>query len=331
MKSRFLTLFCLALALAALACSRSDFSRLPIIGSSSEPTPTAVAAVGDATPTLAATASPNAEATAQAEAEGEDGTPTASAGDDNGTPGAVGDEASGSGPSDEATPGSGESGENGESNDGQGSNGEAAAEGQNDPPAAGCPASGQNLLLNPSFEGPYEPYASIGELNRAAEWVPFWFDGDNNQRPEFKPATLAVDPRRVHSGEMAQQYFKSHGQFKAGIYQVVFDVPLNANLQFSIFGQGWSCDDTANCPGGVSGNPANMLMRVGIDPQGGSNAFSSDVIWSPYFNPIDRWQVACVTAVSRRDIVTVFAWASPDQPRQNQDIYWDDAALVVVP
>ena len=85
------------------------------------------------------------------------------------------------------------------------------------------------------------------------------------------------------------------------------------------------------CADGSSVNPSNMLMRVGIDPKGGANAFSNDIVWSAYFNPLDQWQVACVEAVSEAANVTVFLWSSPDGPRQNQDVYWDDASLVVIP
>ena len=121
------------------------------------------------------------------------------------------------------------------------------------------------------------------------------------------------------------------GQFKAGLFQSVLDVPAGQNMQFSVYGQAWSCEDFAICPDGSSVNPANMLMRVGIDPTGDTDYSAGTVKWSDYFNPLDNWQVACVTAVSERDIVTVFVWASPDGPRQNQDVYWDDASLVVIP
>jgi len=198
-------------------------------------------------------------------------------------------------------------------------------------PAAGCPASGQNLLLNPSFEGEYKHFGAINELNHAPNWFPWWVDGQSNLRPEYKPANVNNTPGRVHSGSSAQQYFKSWGQFKAGLFQSVLDVPAGKNLQFSAYGQAWSCEDFSICSDGSSANPANMLMRVGIDPSGDTDYSAGTVIWSEYFNPLDQWQVTCVSAVSERDIVTVFLWASPDGPRQNQDVYWDDASLVVIP
>jgi hypothetical protein len=197
--------------------------------------------------------------------------------------------------------------------------------------ASACPASGQNRLINPSFEGSYAAFGAFKELNHAANWFPWWQDGANNLRPEFKPAEVSVAPNRIHSGNTAQQYFKSFGQFKAGLYQSVLNVTPGSRLQFSAHGQAWSCEEFGLCPNGTSVNPANMLMRVGIDPTGNNNWSADTVVWSAYFNPLDQWQVACVEAVAERDVVTVFLWASPDGPRQNQDVYWDDASLVVVP
>jgi hypothetical protein len=216
-------------------------------------------------------------------------------------------------------PGNGEDGGSGGSGDG------------GSPTLAACPAGGQNLLLNPSFEGQFVPYGAFVELNHAPSWTPWWKDGESNQRPEFKPAEIAVAANRVHSGNSAQQYFKSHGMFKAGLQQTVLSVPLGSHLQFSAHGQAWSCEDASTCRDGSSVNPANMLMRVGIDPKGGTDPFSNAIKWSAYFNPLDQWQVACIEATSEAENVTLYLWASPDGPRQNQDIYWDDATLVVLP
>jgi hypothetical protein len=215
---------------------------------------------------------------------------------------------------------------------GTGENGGSNGSGNGEPStSAACPAGGQNLLLNQSFEGQFVPYGAFVELNHAPSWTPWWKDGESNQRPEFKPAEIAVAANRVHSGNSAQQYFKSHGMFKAGLHQTVLSVPLGSHLQFSAHGQAWSCEDASTCRDGSSVNPANMLMRVGIDPTGGTDPFSNAIKWSAYFNPLDQWQVACIEATSEAENVTAYLWASPDGPRQNQDIYWDDASLVILP
>ena len=320
MSKRYLILMIVLLLLASLACSQ--------LGDSTEVAndapPTVVA-----TPTLAPTATPDPDQPAGAgdgSAIAPDATidPADPAASDDPTPEGGQDPADGSGDN-------GGSASPGGSGDG---NGDGNGDGSDDPPpvaAVGCPAPGQNLLLNPSFEGEFKPYGAFNELNHAPNWFPWWVDGSSNLRPEFKPAEISTAPRRVHSGSSAQQYFKSWGQFKAGLFQSVLDVPAGQNLQFSSYGQAWSCEDFKICSDGSSYNPANMLMRVGIDPTGDTDYGADTVQWSEYFNPLDQWQVACVSAVSERDIVTVFVWASPDLPRQNQDVYWDDASLVVIP
>jgi hypothetical protein len=302
MTSRRLFATITLLLLASLACG--------VLGG--EPSPAATPTVV-ATPTLAPTATPDPAATplgaaspvAEVTASADPIEPTAT------------EESSGSDATAEPGPGGGEGGEQPGGDPGQA--------------AVACPAAGQNLLLNPSFEGDYKPFGAFGELNHAPNWFPWWQDGENNLRPEFKPAEASIAANRVHSGTRAQQYFKSFGQFKSGLYQSVLDVAPGSRLQFSIYGQAWSCEQNNMCPGSTSVNPANMLMRVGIDPTGDTNWSADTVQWSPYFNPLDQWQMACVEAVADSEIVTVFLWASPDGPRQNQDVYWDDGSLVVLP
>lgn len=198
------------------------------------------------------------------------------------------------------------------------------------PGLAACPTGGNNLLTNASFEGSFN-FQGGQELLIAPGWVGWWFQGDSvNFRPEFKPAT---EGGRVRSGSTAQQYFKSFGQYRAGVYQIVENSTISSGtrLQFSAYGQAWSCLQGENCGAGVSINPANMFMRVGIDPTGGTDANARSVRWSNYFNPIDRYEIACVEAYAEGNRITVFTWSSPDQPRLNQDTYWDDAALVILP
>ncbi len=193
-------------------------------------------------------------------------------------------------------------------------------------PAAGVP-TGQNLLVNPSFEGAFESYLGRQEFNVAQGWIPWYLE--SGFAPEFKPAT-APFYSRIHGGESAQQYFKTMGTYTAGVYQKVRVAP-GVELQFSIYGLGWSHDGSSDCPIEQSCNPANMGMRIGIDPLGGSNPRADSVVWSPIQSPTAGWAFFSVEAVSESDVVTVFAWSSPNAPKRNQDTYWDDASLVAIP
>lgn len=308
-KNFYIFLFSGALLFVGLACGTlggtTPTEPAPTVESVATPTlaPTASAAPVDTAATAAAVGEPTLIPTSDGSQTSQSGSETGSGDGDNGE-------------------GSGNGGGNG-NGDGSGDGGSTAS--------VACPASGQNILVNPSFEGQFVPYGAFNELNHAPPWTPWWKDGENNQRPEFKPAEVGIAANRVHSGSTAQQYFKSHGMFKAGVQQSVLNVPVGSHLQFSAHGQAWSCEEFSMCADGSSVNPANMFMRVGIDPKGGTDPFSGSIIWSAYFNPLDHYQIACVEATSEADVVTVYLWASPDGPRQNQDVYWDDASLVLLP
>jgi LysM repeat protein len=201
--------------------------------------------------------------------------------------------------------------------------------------SAAPPQQGENLLQNPGFEGTYIPWNGISQIQVPPGWTPWWAeasDGDpdwKNQRPEWKPAEGVYYPTRVHSGARAIQWHKSYATFLAGAYQQV-NVPENAQLRFSAYGQAWSCSDWNQCQDSTSYDPANAGMRIGIDPTGGTNPWAASVVWSAWGNPLDAWGYFSVDANAQGTVVTVFLYSNPDWPKQNQDVYYDDASLVVV-
>jgi len=73
-----------------------------------------------------------------------------------------------------------------------------------------------------------------------------------------------------------------------------------------------------------------MHMRVGIDPSGGSDPFSSEVVWSAEQNPLDGWSLFVVEAWAQGNEVTVYTWSAPDAPTKHNDVWWDDAALTIM-
>lgn len=207
------------------------------------------------------------------------------------------------------------------------------------PAASAAPQQdGENLLQNPSFEGQYSAWNQTPQIQMPAAWTPWWVEagaGELNwvkHRPEWKPAEAANYPGRVHGGERALQWHKSYATFLAGAYQQV-SVPADAPLRFSAYGQAWSCSDYSLCNegGGVwSQDPAHMNMQIGIDPTGGTNPWGSAVVWSGTANPLDAYRLFQVEAVAQGSTVTVFLYSYPDWPKQNQDVYFDDASLVVI-
>jgi LysM repeat protein len=73
-----------------------------------------------------------------------------------------------------------------------------------------------------------------------------------------------------------------------------------------------------------------MGMRVGIDPTGGTDAFSPNVVWSTPFDTYDTWGLYSVETTAAGSTVTVFTRSTPHYGFEHNDIYVDDASLVEV-
>ena len=211
-----------------------------------------------------------------------------------------------------------------------------------------------NLLTNPGFEpfttpaGQYDYPLVVtdqGGGHVAEGWSPWWYwhpvQGDIFQSyvaPEFDIAPISRDPFRVRTGNAAQQIFRPSTMWKAGVYQTV-TVPNNAQLQFSIYGHAWAgfcrrvegggpeCGDNHDSYYGEGANPA--FMRVGIDPYGGTDWTSPNIVWSQDYNIHDHFEQLVVTAQARGSQVTVYTYTTFVYPAVINNVYWDDAALVV--
>ena len=70
-----------------------------------------------------------------------------------------------------------------------------------------------------------------------------------------------------------------------------------------------------------------MHLRVGIDPQGGTNPLDPRVVWSGEADALDSWQSFEVFARAAGSQVTVFLYSAPDDARRKNETYWDDVSL----
>jgi LysM repeat protein len=73
-----------------------------------------------------------------------------------------------------------------------------------------------------------------------------------------------------------------------------------------------------------------MHMKIGIDPTGGTDPWSKDIIWSAEKDVYDKFERYEVQAVARSNKVTVFTHSRPENPMKHNDVYLDDAELVAV-
>jgi len=221
------------------------------------------------------------------------------------------------------------------------------------PTVAQAQTGGQNLLVDGDFEAPptWPQQDGIGEVQVAPGWRAWYLDVPPNyvqipancnersdgyhcywMRPEFRDNTSFDN--RIHSGARSQKYFSYGRMHEAGLYQRVGGIRPGDKLRFAIFIQAWQCFNIDKCGknGILSDLPAEMHLRIGIDPTGGTNPFSPDIVWSPEQAAFDRWVEFSVEAVAKNDTVTVFTHSRPDWSwaRLNNDVYLDDASLVVV-
>ena len=202
------------------------------------------------------------------------------------------------------------------------------------------------LLTNPGFE---EPFGAQGVANG---WRPWYLTPDGVKYPtscgakapetcqpygipEYHPAQpqdSRVPPRSI-SGN-AQKWGSSYYTYIAGVYQQVSSLTPGARLKFSAFTQAFNCSNDQGCFGsagrmGYSYESGENSLRVGIDPTGGTDPFSANIVWSAYANPLDAYAQQAVEAVAQGDTATVFVWSAPQYAQKHVETYVDDASLVV--
>ena len=210
-----------------------------------------------------------------------------------------------------------------------------------------------NLLVDGDFEAPPTwPFQDgIGEVQIAPGWRAYYLDAAPSyvlppvncserpkdtscfwMRPEFRDNSAFAN--RTRSGERSQKYFSYGRMHEAGLLQQVRGIPPGARVRFSIWMQAWMCSDPDACgkSGERSDAPADMHLRVGIDPFGGTDPFTTTVAWSAEKPAWDKFVQFEVETVAISDTVTVFTHSRADWEwaRKSNDVYLDDASLVVV-
>ena len=193
---------------------------------------------------------------------------------------------------------------------------------------ADCPG---NALVNPGFEEGFSDRGA-GEVSIGNGWFPWWQDGPGqtdgfNRRPEYKPEDAnRYGARRIHSGTFAQKQFTTFSTHHSGVYQQV-QVAVASQLTFSCWVQVWSSQH--HDPDSVV-DPGNYRVWVGIDPTGGTDWNSANIVWSEEHMGYNTWLRPEVRAVAQAGTITVFLKGQPEYRVKFNDSYWDDACLTVV-
>ncbi|MFK7800744.1 MAG: hypothetical protein AB8G95_03845 [Anaerolineae bacterium] len=195
-------------------------------------------------------------------------------------------------------------------------------------------AQTQNLLLNGDFEEGYSQAEGFDEAWIAVGWEPFAVTTDldiPNNPTGSQPVYLASDStaateNRVLTGARSQMWRTSYSSAFAGVSQRI-PIPTDSTVRLSAWTYGWS--STGDDPT-VSQNAAWMRQRIGIDPTGGNDPNSPDIVWSPAAQYIDTWGELAIEATATENHVTVYLSAYPNFVLPNNEVYFDNAQLTLV-
>jgi LysM repeat protein len=104
-------------------------------------------------------------------------------------------------------------------------------------------------------------------------------------------------------------------------------VPPNTPLTGSAWARIKTCNIGPNSDNCGSAVESGAFVRVGIDPNGGTDPNSPSIVWSANFGPHDNYQQGTVTATSAGPTATLFIYTTQTSPAQLNKAWFDDAVL----
>ena len=179
------------------------------------------------------------------------------------------------------------------------------------------PQNGTNLLNNGGFETFTDGVADGWD----AWWSP---EREQMKKPRYQKAEAA---NHVHGGNYAQlvgsQTYNNHD---GGLYQQVAGLTVGHAVSFSVWHK-WPGDDHLTNA---------VTVRIGMDPQGGTDAASGHVIWSDPEYATNEWKQMHLTTTLGNTTVTVFVrskpnWAFTPGATVEGYVIWDDAIVTSGP
>ena len=191
-------------------------------------------------------------------------------------------------------------------------------------------AQDTNLLRDGGFEGTFSSRGRA-DLNIPTDWSIWVADTPHTQDWMNLPVVgyphNGPDPV-PHGGAHSLNLNKGYATFTAAVYQQV-SVPSGSNVSASAWAFLRTCKIDTGQTQCTSTPDSNAFTRIGIDPNGGTNPFDSDVVWSANATPHETWQQMDASATATGDTVTLFLYATQQWPMQLNNVYWDDASLSV--
>lgn len=189
----------------------------------------------------------------------------------------------------------------------------------------------ENLLTNPGFEEPFIDQGGEPVRMVAQGWSP-WNLPRTDAMPDFQNrqpvyALATEDEPHIREGEMAQlMYNNTWYTHVGGVFQVVEDITPGTELRFQVYAHIWSSSFSDR---EKSEGDGNVVFQVGIDPSGGTDPASNNIVWSiaPPQPQYDNYRAYSVIATSTSDSVTVWVRSIVNDPVEYSYIYLDEATL----
>jgi LysM repeat protein len=199
-----------------------------------------------------------------------------------------------------------------------------------------------NALTNPGMEeAGFGQYTGRGrpDLNIPVGWNIWIADGPRDaDKPWMNRADKTYGfPHRgpdpsPHGGIMALNISQGFHTSTNAVFQQV-GAAEDANVQASAWAWIHTCtlprdeDGNAEVPTCGSSPASEGFVRIGIDPNGGTDPFDSDIVWSANASPHDQWLQVSTSATATGGQVTVFLYFTSRWASDLNNVYWDDAVL----
>lgn len=188
---------------------------------------------------------------------------------------------------------------------------------------------GYGLINNGGFEDGFYPWGSNDSLV-ANGWTPFVIT-DPNAPPQYMDTAAYGGFSERLDGERCQKIWANWVPFDAGLYQQVQVTPGDiyiASVEWAAFE---SRDSSTN-----EKNKGEFIGRsIGIDPTGGTDPFSPNVVWSPVVWSQSRAPkddqgelLLKVEAVAQVETITVFLRAQNPQSHGQDQVFFDVVRMV---
>jgi len=180
----------------------------------------------------------------------------------------------------------------------------------------------ENLIVNWSFEDGFYPYPMGGGM--ANSWVAFVEETIPPETPPIFRLTGYDDFPEAIEGIHSQRIWSDGTGFIAGVYQQVPGVTPGVAYKAWVV---WAAIRSSGGDGFIMGR------KIGIDPYGGTDSRSPNIVWSPEIWGYNKkqFELLKVSAVAQAETLTVFLRVDNHVTHGQDEVFFDGVFLVVDP